>query len=182
MPKIRNIVQPPFTIQKFVSHYITNAIISELSGIKTYQAAISMMSNGKLCRHQYRVAKNARNAFTRNLRSFNNITAGCSTFEDLHSVVKTCVVKGIGPLTVYDTAMRIAWVLNQKLLPCNYIYLNAGAYSGATYFQSQFPSVFPSGVKHCISTQSFNLPSNISLPIPSSMTLPMIIEDFLCAV
>jgi hypothetical protein len=49
-------------------------------------------------------------------------------FDTLHHIVDECRMEGIGALTVYDTAVRIAaflWLTPQR------VYLHAGALSGA---------------------------------------------------
>lgn len=56
--------------------------------------------------------------------------AKAKDFEDLHQVVKALIkpIKGIGDLTVYDTALRIgAWL---KIEPSK-VYLHAGTRIGA---------------------------------------------------
>ena len=49
----------------------------------------------------------------------------CSTFQQLHDLIKEKRLKGIGPLTCYDTALRIGYALGFP--PKETVYLHAGA-------------------------------------------------------
>ena len=49
----------------------------------------------------------------------------CSTFQQLHDLIKGKRLKGIGPLTCYDTALRIGYALGFP--PKKTVYLHAGA-------------------------------------------------------
>jgi len=54
----------------------------------------------------------------------------CSTFEDLHDAIRGAIgsIRGIGDLTVYDTAVRIGAHLG---LEPQMVYLHAGTKAGA---------------------------------------------------
>lgn len=54
-------------------------------------------------------------------------------FEELYDFIRSVIgnVKGIGLLTIYDTARRIGHLLDTPVYPKEYIYLAAGAKTGA---------------------------------------------------
>lgn len=70
-----------------------------------------------------------------NLEPFLNgrVFASFSDFEELYDFVKQLIgpISGIGPLTVYDTARRIGYLMDKPILPRQYVYLAAGAAVGA---------------------------------------------------
>lgn len=92
-------------------------------------------------------------------------------FEALHAEVGR-ILKGInfaqGPLTVYDTALNIGYIL--KVLPKKKIYLYAGAWDGAKIIASIFN--FP--IRHIMNVSVWQAPS--LFPGIDSMY----IEDILC--
>ena len=55
---------------------------------------------------------------------------GCASFEELHDVVQQAIgdIRGIGPLTVYDIALRFGAFLN---LEPQVVYLHRGTRRGA---------------------------------------------------
>ena len=93
--------------------------------------------------------------------------SSCKDFEELHLLVKNSLSPYMknAPLTIYDTALNIAYLVNEpQLCPQQYVYLSAGALEGAK-----------------------NLVSGISYPMPftcfSSYSLGlknMEFEDFCC--
>ncbi|MCH5176350.1 MAG: hypothetical protein J1F40_10750 [Prevotellaceae bacterium] len=61
-------------------------------------------------------------------------------FESLHSEVSTSfkdISFARGPLTCYDTAVNVAFLLSDTLLPQKYVYLHAGAWKGAGYLMDE---------------------------------------------
>lgn len=54
-------------------------------------------------------------------------------FEELYDFISLVIsgLPGIGPLTVYDTAKRIGHLFSSPIYPKSYVYLAAGAKSGA---------------------------------------------------
>lgn len=75
--------------------------------------------------HQYRINRESKKLFSENIRKAPMVEI--NSFEDLHNKIFSCRVKGIGSLTIYDTALRLGAHLN--MLPDD-IYLHAGAYVG----------------------------------------------------
>lgn len=88
-------------------------------------AGLFWQNENEIHNHQYRINKESKKLFSRNLR---NVSMGeVSTFADLYNRIFSCRVKGVGSLTIYDTALRLGAHL--KMLPDG-IYLHAGAYVG----------------------------------------------------
>lgn len=101
---------------------------------KTLREAISYAALAKddesKFSHQYRVKNEAlKNSQTILLKHLNQISK-CKSFHQLFLLVESLIssVNGIGPLTIYDTAVRIGFKL--KLYP-EFIYLHAGTRDGA---------------------------------------------------
>ena len=92
-------------------------------------------------------------------------------FEALHAEVKQ-VLGGInfaqGPLTVYDTALNIGYIL--KVLPKKNIYLYVGAWEGA----NAIAQIFKLTIQHVMDVSVWQVPG-LFLGIES-----MYIEDILC--
>lgn len=63
----------------------------------------------------------------------NKFFDGFVDFEQLYDFVASVIadIKGIGPLTVYDTAKRIGHLFDNPIYPEQYVYLSAGALDGA---------------------------------------------------
>ena len=57
----------------------------------------------------------------------------CKDFEDIYEYVYEVFTKEKrhAPLTIYDTAYRIGYNMEPKILPKKYVYLSAGAFKGA---------------------------------------------------
>lgn len=133
------------------AHY--RAMPSLLTAVSA--AAKALMPNGKRSPHQCRIARSALKKAERRL-----LTAPLSastSFEDLHARIDLAVrsVPGIGPLYVYDTALRIGAFL--RLTP-RLVYLHAGTRAGAAALlgscnenpvsPSRFPADFASLEPH----------------------------------
>lgn len=84
-----------------------------------------------------------------NLKGFCPLPA-CETFEELYLQVKSDMGKihGIGPLTIYDIALRIGFLYDDPLLPQDYVYIQAGARKGIINLSSNpaYRSLFPARV------------------------------------
>lgn len=95
------------------------------------------ISSGKFQRsvvkgaHQRRLTNASVDSFLENINKAISINSQYYYFEELIDDVKKCVVKGIGDLTVYDTARRIGHVLPLAVYPQRYVYLARGAKIGA---------------------------------------------------
>ena len=93
-------------------------------------AAMCIGPNGRKHPHQYRIPRQAlADAKIALLRRQNEIEKS-PDFEDLHGIVASTFhnIRGLGKLTVYDTALRLGLYL--KLEPQK-VYLHAGALIGA---------------------------------------------------
>ena len=84
--------------------------------------------------HQYCINNGAIKSFITNLIGINinqlQSQKYCD-FEDLYAHIARCQVKGIGDLTLYDTALRIGHVMHPCIYPKQYVYLARGAKKGA---------------------------------------------------
>ena len=128
-------------------------------------AALCVSSNGKRHGHQRRITQSALNESARRLLGVQDEIKMCRDFDSLRGFVDSTVrgIRGIGPLTIYDTALRIGAKLD--LYP-KAVYLHRGVISGAkalglNYRQKSIPI------------------EDIPEPI-SSVLEPYEIEDFLC--
>lgn len=92
-------------------------------------AALAKCKHGK-CSHQWRIPRKTLEDSARQLLAAQSKITKVKDFEELHQVVKSLIkpIKGIGDLTIYDTALRIgAWL---KIEPGK-VYLHAGTRVGA---------------------------------------------------
>lgn len=96
------------------------------------------------------------------------LSEGFSDFEDLYDFVNSVIggIKGIGPLTVYDTAKRIGHLFENPIYPEKYVYLSAGALEGA---------------KKLLNRKKLSFREPVTIYVPYFGTYPSIfIEDILC--
>lgn len=85
------------------------------------------LQTGKTMPHQSFIPENSLQQWMDKLSGIAEEIARCHTFEQLHKRLETEMtnVYGIGSLTCYDTALRIAYALGFP--PRDYVYLHAGA-------------------------------------------------------
>lgn len=90
--------------------------------------------------------------------------SGLKTFDELHTLVRRTIgrIRGIGPLTIYDTAHRIGAYLG---LRPEFVYLHAGVRSGAKALGLDY--------------RAHKLPMSV-LPEAFHRLLPEQVEDCLC--
>ncbi len=83
-------------------------------------------------RRQYYSVKQEYKAIADQLIDVKRLDA-CKEFEDIYEYVYEVFTKEKrhAPLTIYDTAYRIGYNMNPKILPEKYVYLSAGALKGA---------------------------------------------------
>src|SRR5467141_3107964 len=93
-------------------------------------AGLASGPNGKRFRHQYRIPRKALERASRALLRDLRLLGRCKSFEALFQQVGATIshIPRIGPLMVYDTALRIGARLG--LSPQN-VYLHAGTRHGA---------------------------------------------------
>lgn len=93
-------------------------------------AALALSKAGKRLSHQRRIQKSVLVKSRRRLLASLPTIAKAKSFEELHQIVKSIIrpIRGIGALTVYDTALRIGAKL--KLEP-KVVFIHAGARIGA---------------------------------------------------
>lgn len=78
--------------------------------------------------HQQRISNKVLKKFANKLLNKEEEIRKAQNFEKLFDIIQSNLCKGIGPLTVYDTALRIG--ANLKKYP-KYIYVQAGSKNGA---------------------------------------------------
>lgn len=93
-------------------------------------AALAITPSGKRHAHQRRIPADTLRESARRLLAAGHRIRQCRSFEELHRVVQQTAgeIKGIGPLTVYDTALRLGAYVGfypQK------VFLHAGTTEGA---------------------------------------------------
>ena len=83
--------------------------------------------------HQYCIADKAIKEAIKNLNKVNILSVKYNNFEVLYADVRNAIgmIKGIGDLTIYDTALRLGFIMFPIVLPGEYIYLARGAKRGA---------------------------------------------------
>ncbi|MBP6872892.1 MAG: hypothetical protein KBC43_12855 [Bacteroidales bacterium] len=79
--------------------------------------------DGKIRGVPYEVTKQVRANL---IRRINDIMSA-RNFDEIHQIVEECKIKGFGPLSIYDTSMRIATKMN---IEPDKVYLHAGAAKG----------------------------------------------------
>jgi hypothetical protein len=114
---------------------ISNKELDDFRKMATVQSAIeraaqAIDSSGKRYSHQRRIKKKAILRAAKLLCAASLVLECCEDFAKLHDAVESTVsgVFGIGPLYIYDTALRIGAKLG---LAPEHIYLHAGARVGA---------------------------------------------------
>jgi hypothetical protein len=117
--------------------------------------------DGKRHPHQTRITRTALGRAGELLASLR--VNGCKSFEELHSLYEEAlgVIHGVGPLFVYDTALRVGGRLG---LAPRYVFLHAGVRKGAAALglgrgrdylsASELPSAFrrlePREIEDCL--------------------------------
>jgi len=111
--------------------YMRDEVVEFCAAAHSLEAAIERACNsrrpsGKIHNHQSRVKESARVQFAKLIIS--DLQSWIiQDFDDLHDALDTIAPDGIGPVTVYDVATRIAAYL--KLEPTS-LYLHAGVRIG----------------------------------------------------
>ena len=126
------------------------------------RAALSENHKGKLHEHQYRLGRLLLRHFARDLQRRLAEFKSASSFEEVHDVVRYAAKEriGVGALTVYDIAQRIA---SYKRLSPRLVYLHAGTAVGARML----------GVRGAVAKVA-------DFPKVLRKLRPVELEDFLC--
>jgi len=77
--------------------------------------------------HQHRLVGQTLEDFSNTLLTMESMIQKCKEFDILFEIVKSCKIRGIGELTIYDTALRIGIFLN--VMPTS-VYFFRGAREG----------------------------------------------------
>jgi hypothetical protein len=126
------------------------------------EAALARRADGKCEVHQRRVGLARLEPFEKSLQATRQAIARCRSFDELHTIVERCRTERVGPLAVYDAAVRIAAYLS---LAPDKIYLHTGTRKGAKALG--------------LDTSQGHLNPD-QLPRPLRRLSPDEIEDFLC--
>lgn len=132
------------TVEQIIRDYLTyyngqnDTWLRDCRNAKDFTSAVEMagmsrdLDNDKHP-HQFRVPNDVLRKFTDRLLRQSEAMLLCKSFEQLQKIVVSCRVKGIGTLTIYDTAQRIG--ANIGIEPRR-VYLHQGTKVGAErYFQ-----------------------------------------------
>ena len=124
-------------IQDYKIEGCTKLCLDKSSLMEAIEAAIlSEDNNEKVDSHQRRVGRTKLKLYSNKLigEKYSEIE-GCRSFDELYAIIKSCHMAGIGELTTYDIAVRIANYLNGNLGNSNImpdkVYLHTGAWVGA---------------------------------------------------
>jgi hypothetical protein len=133
------VLRPGSSLRNIVDHYIAARraasceATDRFSRAESLEAAVAMATactneRGKRHSHQRRIPGASLKAMHREVSALDLLRS--KSFDDLHESIlnATASVHMIGPLTVYDVAMRIGAYL--KLAP-KHVYLHAGTREGA---------------------------------------------------
>lgn len=129
------------------------------------RAGLAQDAGGKKLRHQYLIPPDVLTEWSRILLRYGRTIGECRSFAELHEFLRKVrrKVRGIGRLTVYDTALRIGSLRKLNLAP-EAVYLHAGAKVGAKamgfagreraitrgHFPKEFRSLKPYEIEHCL--------------------------------
>ena len=104
-------------------------------GTAVARAALARRPDGKKYDHQRRIAPNVLSAVQQRLVGVR--IDRCQSFSELHGLIQTSIgdIYGVGPLMVYDTALRIGAKLG--VWP-EQVYLHRGTRSGARALRLQY--------------------------------------------
>lgn len=127
-------------------------------------AAEAVDANNKRYFHQFRIRRTAINEAKAKLLAAKSQVRSCRSYDVLHSLLSGLFtpISGLGPLYIYDTALRLGANLN---LEPQVVYIHAGTKTG----------VLALG----LSTTEKSI-SVIAFPKPIHVLTPHEIEDFLC--
>ena len=119
--------------------------------------------------HQYCISNAAINSAVTALNNAGVLYKKYIDFEALYDDVRSIIggIKGIGDLTIYDTALRIGFTMYPMVLPCRYVYLARGSKAGATKLLNP------------ITPLNYREPACLFAPYFGNMSSHFI-EDFLC--
>lgn len=131
-------------LQELIDEFLTKThddqiitiALEQNSLAETVRIAILSQDENKLLHpHQHRIGHQSLTNYYNNLSFHIKEIEGCKNFDKLYKALEGYKVKGIGKLTLYDIAIRIATFMEQKpiasnMLP-NKVYLHAGAKTGA---------------------------------------------------
>jgi hypothetical protein len=126
-----------------------------------YRAVYSRMPNGKMHNHQSRVPTATLLAYGKMIRK--SRARYSDSFADLLRYCHATAIKGIGPVTVYDVATRLAAYLQ---LEPEHVYLHAGVREGAEALG--------------VNTRGRDWIDVAELPKPLRVLSPDEAEDFIC--
>lgn len=147
-------------LQKLLDHYAT------LDSLTTAidKAGLGKDDRGKRHPHQRRLTQHVLAEFTAQLLAREDELKKARKFSELHRIIHRIgtPIGGIGPLMVYDTALRIG--ANRRIYPSS-IHLHAGARKGA---------------KALGLATTENILSRKAFPKPLAGLKPHEIEDCLC--
>lgn len=136
------------------------------------RAAIARGLNGKRLSHQRRIPRQVLLKVLAKLKSLEITLQACKTFDDLYAEINHAIggFNGVGPLYLYDTALRIGAYHNLKP---NDVYLHAGTMKGAKKLlkNKYFTPISPLKPRF--------LPPN-KFPHPYSMLPAYQLENLLC--
>ena len=109
---------------------LNNVLKFKLSHSSKKKALLAMCVKGA---HQYCISKQSIKDAVIILTKAKILSTKYNNFEVLYDDVKNAIgnIKGIGDLTIYDTALRIGFIMYPIVLPNEYVYLARGAKRGA---------------------------------------------------
>lgn len=115
-------------INAFLEHYRQN-VKADLESYKDfYSVATSYNSSNIKHHHQRRINPNTLKEFARKVVEKEVELKNATSFDEIYKIIESCKIYKIGRLTIYDTAVRIAYL---KGMEPTKVYLQQGSSWGA---------------------------------------------------
>jgi hypothetical protein len=116
---------------KGVSKQMRDEVVDHCAASRNYREAVgravdSVRPNGKMHNHQSRIPRSVKEKFYKAIDA-SEAAYKAKNFDQLHDVLESLAPAGIGPVTIYDVATRIA---AYKKLEIRSLYLHAGVRIG----------------------------------------------------
>ncbi|PBC72513.1 hypothetical protein [Fibrobacter intestinalis] len=133
----------------------------------------------KLEPHQYRIRKIAKQAFFENVSKIKKAILKCQDFKGLHDLLEKCKPKYLGPLAIYDAALRLGIFLQKQNPNCNFepqeVYLHRGTEEGAKKLMKLRVLSFSKAKIRPVSDFSWLCPQRAN-----DSKFALLVENFLC--
>lgn len=115
-------------IKKFIQKDRRNIVADLKNYDNIHSAATAVGKNGRKHDHQRRIRPTDLKEFAKRIDQVAQRFKQAKSFNDIYAIVNACKIYKIGPLAIYDTAVRIGRLYN---IEPQEVYLQQGAKWGA---------------------------------------------------